>query len=58
MISKDKLREASITDLIRLAKFLGLKKDLDIMKKKNLIKLILWKLRRDAPFEIKTGWSF
>ena len=58
MVRKDQLREASITDLIRLAKFLGLKKDLDIMKKKNLIKLILWKLRRDAPFEIKTGWSF
>jgi hypothetical protein len=58
MVRKDQLKEASFIDLIRFAKFLGLKKDLDTMKKKNLIKLILWKLRRDAPFEIKTGWSF
>lgn len=57
MVSKDQLREASIADLIRFAKFLGLKKDLDMMSKKDLIKLILWKLRKDAPFVPKLGWG-
>ena len=50
MISKNMLKAASAENLIRLAKFLGLKRDLDIMKKKNLIKLILWRLRKEKEW--------
>jgi hypothetical protein len=58
VVNKDQLRESDILSLIRFAKYLGLRKDLDTMSKKSLVKLIAWKLRKEAPFEVKSGWSW
>lgn len=57
MVNKDQLKESNIQYLIRFAKFLGLSRDLESLDKKHLVKLILWKLRRDAPFDVRSGWG-
>jgi len=57
VVNKDQLKESDPVSLIRFAKYLGLRKDLDTMSKKSLVKLIAWKLRKDAPFEVRSGWS-
>jgi hypothetical protein len=55
MVSKDQLKDAEHVNLIRFAKYIGLRNNLTEMSKKNLVKLILWKLRKDDPFEVKSG---
>lgn len=58
MVNKEQLKDSDLSYLIRFAKYLGLRRDLETMSKKGLVKLIAWKLRKEAPFEVKSGWNW
>ena len=45
-IQRSKLMKASRENLLRLAKYIGLKRDLETMSHRQLTKLIRWKLTR------------
>ncbi len=45
-ITKQQLKSATIKNLLRLAKYIGLKYDLNDMSKRQLAKLINWRLKR------------
>lgn len=45
-IPKEKLMKSKHENLIRLAKYIGLKYDLDTMSHRQLAKLVRWKLTR------------
>jgi hypothetical protein len=55
-ITKVQLKKATHINVLRLARFLRLKKELDIMSKNCLESLILWKLRKDDPLNEKSSW--
>lgn len=55
-LTKSCLKLASHANLIRLAKFLKLRRDLDTMSKNCLVSLILWKIKKDDPMNEKSCW--
>jgi len=46
LLSKKDLMNSNTFDLLRLASFLGLKRNLDSMSKRQLVCLIYWRLTR------------
>ena len=52
LINNDDVTKES---LIRFAKYLGLKYDLDTMSKRQLVKLIFWKMKKDH-YRDNGGW--
>jgi hypothetical protein len=46
LLSRKNLRESNRLDLIRLATFIGLKRDLNEMSNRQLAYLIYWRLTR------------
>ena len=55
-ITKAQLKKATHINILRLAKLLRLKRDLNDMSKNCLESLILWKLRKDDPLNEKSQW--